>query len=138
MKVVRKIEINSNVPDSRGGIHFGIVKLYGFFHHSFKKYHKMFSLMRQSVKSAYSAKKKDSNKKNNNCFSENWKQFQRKHEAMPLKISSFYAPRHFLASEITKLKHFSNIFHCLRHLRNIDFVLSCMDLLATNAQIVSD
>ena len=46
-----------------------------------------------------------------------------------------YHPRHFLASDVKRFYHYLNNFHAFRHLRNISFALSCMEVLATHAQI---
>ena len=77
--------------------------------------------------------KKDSNRIGLMVFQE----IQKKHEAVPLRILFIYAPRHFLASDVRYIHHFLNSFHAFRNLRNIDFALSYMDVLATNALISS-
>ena len=58
---------------------------------------------------------------------------------MPLKFLFIYSPRHFsealLSIRYKTLLSFLNDFHAFINLCNIDFALSCMDVLATNTQI---
>ena len=94
-------------------LHFGIEKLNGFLSKFFKKNTNrmfLFNLAECQVKSTYSAIKKDSNR-----IAHNWKQFQRKHKAVPLKFSFIYAPRHFLASDVRHLHHVINYFHAFKN-----------------------
>ena len=90
---------------SKFEMHFGIVKNHGFWSKLFPKKIPVehFPLIQSSVKFAYSARKKKSNRNALTGFLEienhfrDWKlkQFQRKHEDVSLKNSSINAPRHF-------------------------------------------
>ena len=48
---------------------------------------------------------------------------------------SFFAPGLFKEAEVKLVYHSFNDFHDFGNLRDIDFALSCMDVLVINAQI---